>query len=418
MSLAKGYGGTEEALQPYTPLQVAPLEFLDAGDIEGLRRWIDRHIPLLAQLIRPEPLTYLDFMRDLNRRLYADVERDLSAWNRWEVLGRRALARRQPGWRLAVAATRPGAMILALRARLFGSVFDSFFVSRFVTSQLDALRRRIRPFPLEGMLLSVCCGHGPFELLASARNPAAEIVSLDGQLLNLFVTRRFVHPDGDYICYDVQFPLPFADGSYAAAFSSSCLTEIPTQASFIREMIRVSSPAGWTLFDAVTPEPGVRVVPTRFYQVRQNSLSSMREYFDLFVACAGGRTLPMTSARAVEPWSRDPDAIATLPSGMFAVTSLPLDGGTSAPVPGELARLCVNPKYDVRNENGHLAGQLRFSQRLYARLHPDLTGPLPERIDVETARLKDPDYVSRLCEEGVLVLLPGAFGADVVRAFL
>jgi SAM-dependent methyltransferase len=419
LSLAKGYGGSEEALQPYTPLQVAALEFLHADDLPALRAWIDRHVPLLARLIRPEPLAYLDFMRDLNGRLYREVERDLHAWGRWEVLGRRASYRRQPSARKAFAATWAGATWLGLRARWAPAVFESFYVARFVTPQLEELRLRLRPLPFDGPLLSIACGHGPFELLVQARQPAADIVSVDGQLLNLFVTRRFVNPEGDYICHDVQFPLPFADGAFAGVFSSSCLIEIPTQASFVREAVRVTSASGWTIFDAIGPEPDTRVTPTRFYRVCQNSLGSLAEYLRLLGECANGRPLHMTTSTGVGPWHRDAGLLTGLRMASFAVTSLAIDATVQATTltPGERARLHVNPKFDVRDEKGRLIGRLRPEQLRQRRRHPDLVSTLPEEITIEKARLSDAEFVAGLCRTGVLALLPDRFGTDIVSAF-
>jgi hypothetical protein len=418
LSLAKGYGGSEEVLQPYTPLQVAALEFLNADNLPALREWIDRHVPLLARLIRPQPLAYLDFMRDLNGRLYREVERDLYAWGRWEVLGRQASYRRQPSARKALAATWAGAAWLGLRARWAPPVFDSFYVARFVTPQLDELRRRLRPLPFEGPLLSIACGHGPFELLVKSRQPAAEIVSVDGQLLNLFVTRRFVNPEGDYICHDVQFPLPFFDGAFAGAFSSSCLIEIPTQASFAREAVRVTSSSGWTVFDAVGPEPDTRVTPTRFYRVCQNSLGSLGEYLGLLRQCASGRPVHMTTGTGVGPWTRSADVLAGLRMATFAVTPQSLDdAGQAVLTPGERARLHVNPKFDVRNEKTRLVGRLGPEQLRQQRRHPDLVSTLPEEIAIEKEQLSDSGYVADLCRRGVLVFLPDDFGTAVVRAF-
>src|SRR5438552_16586274 len=51
LSMAKGYGGAEEALQPYAPLQVAAMKFLDDGDVEGFEQWISRHLPLATKLL-------------------------------------------------------------------------------------------------------------------------------------------------------------------------------------------------------------------------------------------------------------------------------------------------------------------------------------------------------------------------------
>ena len=97
LSLMKGYGGSEETLAPYVPLQVAAIEYIRAGDIAGLRRWIARHIPLIHRLISPDHVDYLGFSRDLNARLWPEVEKDLFAWNRYGVIGRRGALSPQAG---------------------------------------------------------------------------------------------------------------------------------------------------------------------------------------------------------------------------------------------------------------------------------------------------------------------------------
>ena len=127
LSLAKGYGGSEEALEPYTALQVAAIEFLGASDVAGIRAWIGRHIPLLDLLISPAALAYLDFMRELNRRLFRQVERDLHEWGRWEILGRRGANRRHPTWRRPIATTWAGRSPMAVCRRLAPCVRQSFY---------------------------------------------------------------------------------------------------------------------------------------------------------------------------------------------------------------------------------------------------------------------------------------------------
>ena len=61
LSLAKGYGGAEEELQPYVPLQVAAINHLQRNDINGLRIWIRRHLPLANALMEGRFSSYLEF---------------------------------------------------------------------------------------------------------------------------------------------------------------------------------------------------------------------------------------------------------------------------------------------------------------------------------------------------------------------
>src|SRR5436305_535759 len=87
LSLAKGYGGAEEALQPLVPLQVAAIRHLEADDVDGLRSWIRRHAPLAADLIDGTDETYLDFWARLQRELDVHVDAYLEDYGKYEVVG-------------------------------------------------------------------------------------------------------------------------------------------------------------------------------------------------------------------------------------------------------------------------------------------------------------------------------------------
>jgi hypothetical protein len=106
LGLVKSYGGSEEVLAPYVPLQVAAIKYFRAEDVPGLRRWIARHVPLLGRLIAPAHLDYLTFFRDLNARLWPQVEKDLFSWNSYEFRGRRGALRQSGGTVNALATTR------------------------------------------------------------------------------------------------------------------------------------------------------------------------------------------------------------------------------------------------------------------------------------------------------------------------
>jgi hypothetical protein len=88
LSLAKGYGGAEEALQPYVPLQVASIDHLRRGDVAGLRSWIRRHLPLAAELMDDGMRSaYLPFAAQMADALHRSTAEYLIDQARFEVLG-------------------------------------------------------------------------------------------------------------------------------------------------------------------------------------------------------------------------------------------------------------------------------------------------------------------------------------------
>lgn len=422
LSLAKAYGGSEETLAPYVPLQVAAIKYIRAGDIQGLKSWIARHLPLLHRLIGPDHIDYLTFSRDLNARLWPEVEKDLFAWNRYEVLGRRGALSQGAGWVNRLASTRVGSWAMRLRRRFFPQIWGTFYVYRFISNELAQLRTRLRDMPVAGPVLSLCCGHGPFELLLRGRDPAIPIVSIDGQLLNLFVVKRFIAPDASYVCHDVQFPLPFKDGAFSEVFSSSCLSELPSQAQFIRESVRVTSSEGWAMLDGVTPDVASRVAPTRFYRVCQNHFRSLEDYRQLMLECRGSRALRFTPFQPAEAeWTTEPAVLASPDSATFLFSSRPIEDLLSARsegfTPGEKAMLAVNPRYRVQSDAARLVGRIRWGERAATKLGMLKLGSLPARIEIARGKLDDSAYLKSLFDSGLVVFLPKGFADDGAYLF-
>lgn len=290
LGLTKGYGGSEEHVQPYVPLQVAAIEYLRADQISHLHRWIRRHIPLLADLVETPELTYTEFMRSYSRRLSGPVQKDLYSDGRFEVLGKAGAVRRQPSLKAKLGSTRLGAGYVSLRERLYPKIFNIWYVKRYTQpGQIMQTRAVLRTLPFDGPILSLCCGHGVFEFLIGGIDVTAHdrTVCIDGQLLNLFVVRRFIAPSATCICHDVQFPLPFQSGSFDSVFSSSCLSEIPARATFVRESSRVTSENGWCLFDSITEAASEdeRINPSRYWRYCQNEMTRLTEYFELIRKC-------------------------------------------------------------------------------------------------------------------------------------
>jgi len=422
LSLAKGYGGSEDVLAPYVPLQVAAIEYLRAGDVTGLLGWIARQITLLHRLISPDPIDYLSFSRKLNSRLGPQVEKDLFAWNDYEVIGRRGALRHRRGLTNAFASTRIGSSVMRVRRRLLPQIWSTFYVSRFISDELANLRTRLRDIRIAGPVLSLCCGHGPFELLLRGRDTSLPVVSMDGQLLNLFVVKRFIAPDSSYICHDVQFSLPFEDGVFSEVFSSTCLSEIPSQAQFIRESLRVTSNTGKTILDGVTPDVEGRIVPTRFYRICQNHFESMEDYRKLMLDCAGDKSLYFTPLEPAEAqWTNDANTLANARSATFLFKDGKVDTFQFASESGfsseERAMLAVNPRYDVQVEPDKISGRLRLSERVATKLKMQVLGALPGDVVIDRRRLGDLAYLKSLHSSGVAVLLPKNFAPQVVNLF-
>jgi hypothetical protein len=292
LSLAKGYGGSEERLQPYVPLQVAAIRYLARDDVAGLRGWIKRHLPLADDLIERRIPSYLEFRKRMRAEYDRVVEQELASYARFELPGAsaarglrsraRSLWRRRRTW--APSSALPTAKWL----------LRDYYASRFFAPRINTLALQLERLPMRAQVLSLCCGHGVFENLLRVQARGASVVSVDAQLINLLVTRDFAADTGSFICHDLQFPLPFRSGYFGGVFSSTCLPEIPPQRSFVQESLRVTGESGWCFFDQIwSLQPPIiqRVDTDRHYRFCQNFFEKLTDYLPFFQECANGRRI-------------------------------------------------------------------------------------------------------------------------------
>lgn len=441
LSLAKGYGGPEEDIQPYVPLQVAAIQYIQKRDVAGLRAWMRKHVPLAAELLDGGPdQPYLTFSARVAAALDPQIETYLQDVGRFEVLGHAAMPPPSPAQRVKqalrkvnrnVRKARESAMLHPSRADEIARLHD-YYATRFYSPRANALALRLGSLPWGARVLSLCCGHGVFENLLRALEINTEPVSVDGQLINLLVTRRYANRSGSFILHDVQYPQPFRDGAFDAVFSSTCLPEIPAQKTFASEAIRCTAGSGWTCFDGIwNLESGVtRIAPERYYRFAQNFFARLEDYVSFFHECAGtqrqiGIDVPRQTIdyRDSGRWMFEPgeiDARLRLREALelsalivdpkqftgFAVAS-PLKAMRSE-------KLSVSPAFQMEDKIG---ADLHFKRRpqfatFDAVLASKRFAGYPERLNLKGAQLSDPTFLFEQFCAATMVFLPNSFDRE------
>lgn len=416
LGLTKGYGGSEEHVQPYVPLQVAAIEYLRADQLDQLHRWIRRHVPLLADLVETPELTYTEFMRAYSRRLAGPVQKDLYSDGRYEVLGKAGAVRKKPSLKAKLGSTRIGAGYVSLRERLSPKIFNIWYLKRYTQpGQIMQTRAIIRTLPFDGPILSLCCGHGILEFLISGIDATAHdrTVCIDGQLLNLFVVRKFIAPSATYICHDVQFPLPFQSGSFDSVFSSSCLSEIPARATFVRESSRVTSENGWCLFDSVTEAASEddRINPSRYWRYCQNEMTRLTEYFELIRKCVESKDVQIMVVKGDKVFHEaELTRIQEFLEGKITASFLVANAQSQliqSPPPSfdfltdlERNRLYLNPRFDRYRRTGDSSFEYILEEN-------------GKSVKVNISDATNETNLKKLLERSQLVLLPEQFAPNL-----
>jgi SAM-dependent methyltransferase len=428
LGLTKGLGGAEEHVQPYVPLQAAALHYLKSGDVVGLRGWITKNIPLISLLWRDD-ITYTEFLKARNKRVMPYVIRDLQRASRFDFLGWRGEreVRSDKGLLLRVLETRLGSAAAAAWRTLKPEGIESdFFYSRFTHVDAPQMEKLLTSVAVDGPILSLCCGHGSFETVAKWRWPNAEIVSVDGQFLNVLAVQKFFNPTGDFICHNLELPFPFQDGAFTGSFSSTCLQEIPSRAHFVREQIRSTAPDGWCLFERPW-WPEERVKPLREYRFLQNHQTSEADMYKLISSCAGDRKTFSTwypkdiVTRWSPQWTVTPPGAEVQPEHAgdwnVVVSTRDLEAKAGAPGPEglALAQLTVNPLYSRHTESTDSVFRLRWDGKVpRVEQGAEKMVGLQNEVRVSAREMHDDATLRRLFEMGVLVPLPRTFSSTSI----
>ncbi len=432
LSLAKGYGGPEDELNPYVPLLVAAIDYLRSSDVAGLKAWIGRHLPEVASLLRGAPVEpYLAVSARLGVDIAPLVERYLADMARFEVVG---VAPPASGLRdkLRGVARSAGAPAKAADRNVELSRLVDYYTTRFFSPRANALAMRMGHLDMGGRVLSLCCGHGVFENFVRALGATPDLVCVDAQLVNLLITRTYANDGGSFVLHDVQFPLPFRDGAVDGVFSSTCLPELPSQKLFIEESIRVTAPTGWTFFDRTwNLEIGARrVEATRHYRFAQNFFGRLEHYVELFREAAGpdrevGVDLPQPTAAYVDDngWAFGPDAEARLASrtklelSALVVNRSAFKGFVTPDrrVAMTADQLSVSPVFDAATQGARLRlTRRRQLAHLDAELGDAFT-PFAESAELPVDRVRDASFLLEEFCAGTLALLPPNFDRRSAR---
>lgn len=391
----------------YSSLQAAAISsFTGDGKTLGLEYWIKKFAPALGAIIYEAQLSLIDcmtFERNVN-----------SPFERQQQQTLRDMAE---------------SSLLTLPIDNEHKDFFHFWDLPWeVTRQFEAsaniyARQVLNTVDLNGWILSLCCGKGFFENHSRFYIDTSKLVCVDRNPTSVFLTKRFYCPDANYIVADVQHPLPFHSGTFDGVFSSTFLPEVPTQASVIREAIRVTKATGWTLFDSIWNGPQhKRIDCNRVYRLCQNFFTSLDQYLDIFLKYAQNRDLhwfmrhhwDFDPGKTVLQWrqgtilSRDEIIQRNVNENCRVINFLVgklLHTQSTQPLPFDQRQI------EHLRVPGYYKLEKAFPQGWSAVLRKEMLGmnqlrSYPRNAPIERGRLNDSMYLTELFSQGILQLGP------------
>ncbi len=130
----------------------------------------------------------------------------------------------------------------------YGLTKEPYFKHRFSADSLWS----IYPFiPIlktnRQRILDLGCGQGHVSFVISTCVNPEELVCVDHNFRSLYVARKYLVSDADFICSDVNYPLPFKDNIFTSISMLDAFHYVRARALLAGEIERVARPEGLLL---------------------------------------------------------------------------------------------------------------------------------------------------------------------------
>lgn len=242
-----------------------------------------------------------------------------------------------------------------------------------------------------GPVLDLACGFGHLLHYWSAANPGHPLVGVDRNFFQVYVAKRWVAPEAEYVCCEADRKLPFATGSFGGVYCSDAFHYFLRKLQSAEEMVRVVEEDGIIVLTrvgnaGVEPREGYELQPEQYLRLLPDLPSRLIP--DRFLQEDYRRRLgpqlatPAREAAAREKWlslvaSRRSDIFRNHPR--FSVW------------PHGYGRRRIHPLYRQtgRDAAGTATLQLTFPSELSEFENADCRSYLPARIEVEKRVLAD-----------------------------
>jgi SAM-dependent methyltransferase len=272
----------------------------------------------------------------------------------------------------------------------------------------------------EKPVLDLACGYGHITRSLLLRARGQPVVGVDQNFIGLYFAKKFIAPEGEYICCVADGPLPFPDNFFSAAFCSDAFHYFPNKLTSSRELKRLTQDNGIIIMVWIhnllwrRPNDGLPLRPERYKALFADIPHRMvadSEVLDRYLQKQGPA---LACSTGMERLAQEPllSVVATYREDIFK------DYGFFEEWPHGEGRLALNPLYQVEDgPNPVDCVELRrtFPSAFYIEDHAQAKGYLPERLRVESQVLADlangerTPEVERLVDQFVALGMPDRY---------
>lgn len=289
--------------------------------------------------------------------------------------------------------------------------FNYFFHRRSDPTFLVGLATLACLEPETGPILDLGCGAGHYVRTFIQATLGSPVVGMDDKFVLLYLAKKFIAPDGAFVCASAERPLPFRDGTFAVTFCADAFFDIEGQGRCAGELVRVMRDEGIALLPHLhnpavpSPYPGQHPLPPGVYRELFVPLAprlfSERAILDDYLA---DRFLDLARQASDEEIDGEPSfvLVGTRRQG-FSRKWPPFHE------PFRIEGLCPNPLYRWRRDAAAWRGAFTPPSEAYLREYPALRRYLPAEAKIPadfSARSPGDPEILELVRHRLLLPLP------------
>lgn len=243
-------------------------------------------------------------------------------------------------------------------------------------------------------LLDLACGFGHITRSLVHRAKGQPVIGVDQNFFGLYVAKKFIAPEAEFVCCVADGPLPFPNGFFSAAFCSDAFHYFVNKATSFRELKRLTRDDGLIIVVWMhnvlwrCPHDGLPLPPEGYKALVADMpyrLVGDNEVLQRYLKRQGPA---LACSGDIGCLAREPllSIVASHRQEVFK------DYGCFAEWPHAEGRLGLNPLYQIENtSNGREQVQLHrlFPSDFYIQDHAQSKEYLPEIVKVGSQVLAD-----------------------------
>jgi SAM-dependent methyltransferase/uncharacterized protein YbaR (Trm112 family) len=258
-------------------------------------------------------------------------------------------------------------------------------------------------------VLDLACGFGHITRALLHRTERQPVIGLDHNFVGLYVAKKFIAPEAEFICSAADGPLPFPDGFFKAVFCSDAFHYFVNKATCISELKRLTQDDGLILLTWVhnalvrCPNDGLPLTPETYEGLVADMPHRLVADSEVLLRYRQKQGPPLARSAEIGRLSREAllSIVASPRQEVFR------DYAAFEDWPHAEGNLGLNPLYTTkayrRNGVEQIELRRRFPSAFYMEDHVQSKEYLPETVTVRSQVLADLAHGQRTPEVNRLI---------------